>query len=130
MNRRETLGVVAACITSLSGCIQPTVTERPTGEIDISFRTDAARDYLIQFELINVDGNTKDTFESGFPPDQQGAPCYYSAGLSNGSYTVIIETESEHETFEWAITDCSHLDVEVTILADGQVDIERTCATT
>ena len=127
MDRRTALGTMATGVTVLSGCMRPTVTERPTGEIDIVFSTEATRDFLIQFELVDADGNIEDEFESGFPPGQEGAPSYYSTGLSNGPYTVAIETEAERETFEWSINDCPRLDVDVTVLADGQLNIERTC---
>lgn len=128
MDRRAVLGLLATGVTVLSGCTQPTVTERPTGEIDIVFSTEATRNFLIQVGLIDADGNIEDEFESGFPPDQKGAPSYFSAGLSNGPYTVTIETEAEREAFEWSITDCPHLAVDVTVLADGQLEIERTCS--
>ena len=117
-------------LTVLSGCGQPTVTERPTDEIDIAFTTEATRDFLIRVELVDADGNIEDEFESGFPPEQEGAPSYFSTGLSNGPYTVTIETEAESESFEWSITERPLLDVEVTVLADGQLEITRTCSTT
>jgi hypothetical protein len=128
MDRRAVLGLMATGVTVLSGCGQPTVTGRPTGEIDIVFSTETTRDFLIHVEVVDADGNLEDEFESGFPPDQEGAPSYFSAGLSSGPYTVAIETESERETFEWSITDCPLLDVNVTGLADGKLDIERTCS--
>ena len=128
MHRRAVLAAIATGVPVISGCTQPTVTERPTGEIDIVFSTEATRDVLIQVEIIDADGNIEDEFESGFPPDQAGSPSYFSAGLSNGPYTVAIETEAERETFEWSITDCPRLAVAVAILADGQVEIERTCS--
>ena len=128
MDRRTVLGLMATGVTVLSGCGQPTVTDRPTGEIDIVFSTEATRDFLIHVELVDADGNIEDEFESGFPPDQEGSPSYFSAGLSNGPYTVAIETEAERETFEWSITDCPQLEVDVTVLADGQLEIERTCS--
>ncbi len=128
MDRRAVLGLLATGATLLSACTQPTVTERPTGEIDVEFKTEATRDYVIKLELLDTDGNIEDEFESGFPPDQEGAPSYFSAGLSNGPYTIAIETEAERETFEWSITDCPRLDVDVTVRADGQLDIERTCS--
>lgn len=71
MDRRAVLGLLATGVTVLSGCTQPTVTERPTGEIDIVFSTEATRDFLIQVGLIDADGNIEDEFESGFPPDQK-----------------------------------------------------------
>lgn len=128
MQRRAVLGLIAAGVTVGSGCTEPSVTERPTGEIDVVFSTNATRDVLIRFELVDADGNIEDEFESGFPPDQAGAPSYYSAGLTNGPYTVAIETDADRETFEWSITDCPRLAVDVTVLADGRLDIERTCS--
>lgn len=128
MDRRAVLGLMTTGVPLLSGCTQPTVTERPSGEIDIVFSTEATRDVLFQVELIDADGNIEAEFETGFPPDQEGAPSYFSAGLSNGPYTVVIETEAEREAFEWSIADCQRLDVDVTILADEQVEIERTCS--
>ena len=129
MDRRAVLGLIVTGATVGSGCTQPTITERPTGEIDVAFSTEATRDVLIQLELVDADGNIEDEFESGFPPEQEGTPSYYSGGLSNGPYTVTIGTEAERETFEWSITDCPRLDVDVTVLADGQLEIERTCST-
>ena len=130
MERREVLGLMAAVGPVFGGCLQPTVTERPTGEIDIEFRTEATRDYLVQFELVDAGGNIEDEFESGFPPDQEGAPSYFSAGLADGPYTVTVGTEAERETFEWSISDCPRLDVDVTVLSDGRLEIDRTCSET
>ncbi|RMB18509.1 hypothetical protein ATH50_1970 [Haloplanus aerogenes] len=128
MNRRETLGVMASVVAVISGCSQPEVTERPTGEVDIAFSTEADRDYLIRVEVVDADGTLEDEFETAFPPDQQGAPSYYSSGLANGPYTITIQTEAEQETLEWSITDCPSLEVSVTVLADGQLEVDRTCA--
>lgn len=52
MDRRAVLGLVGADVTGLSGCMQPSVTERPTGEIDVVFNTEARRDFLIRFEIL------------------------------------------------------------------------------
>jgi hypothetical protein len=79
-------------------------------------------------ELVDAEGNLEDEFESGFPPEEAGAPSYFSAGLTNGPYTVSIETDADRETFEWAITDCPQLAVDVTVLADASLDVERTCS--
>lgn len=119
---------MATCVTVLGGCGQPTVTERPPGEIDIVFSTEALREFFIHVEVVDADGNIEDKFESGFPPYQEGTPSYFSAGLSTGTYTVAIETEAERETFEWSLTDCSRIGVDVTVLVDGQLDVERTCS--
>ena len=128
MNRRAVLGLVATAGGVLGGCGQPTVTERPTGEIDVEFRTEATRSYLIRFRLRDANGDVADEFESEFPPDQPGAPSFFGAGLVDGPYTVTVETDADSTSFEWSITDCPRLDVEVTLLADGRLDVERICA--
>lgn len=92
------------------------------------FSTEATRDFLVHVELVDADGNLEDKFVSGFPADQEGAPSYFSAGLSNGRYTVAIEKEADRETFDWSITDYLGLDVDVTVLADGRLEIERICS--
>lgn len=65
----------------------------------MEFKTEASKDYLIHLRVEDAEGNTVDEFESGFPPVEAGAPAYFSA-LSNGPYTVTIETETERESFE------------------------------
>jgi hypothetical protein len=50
MDRRTALGLMTTGVTVLSGCGEPTVTERPTGEIDIVFSTEVTRDFLLHIE--------------------------------------------------------------------------------
>lgn len=122
------LGLLTAGGGLLSGCTDPTITEHPTGEIDVEFRTEATQSYTIWFRLVDTDGETTDEFESEFPPDHTGGPSFYAAGLARDPYTVTIETETDRTRFEWSISECRSLDVDVTVLADGRLEVARRCA--
>lgn len=128
MNRRQVLGLVTTFGAAVSGCSRPTVTEQPSGEIDVSFTTTASESYLIRFRLVDADGTVAEQFESEFPPDQTEAPSFFGTGFANGPYTVTIETDVDSASFEWSVTDCPRLDVDVTLLANGRLEYEGTCS--
>ncbi|MFC7137369.1 hypothetical protein ACFQRB_14780 [Halobaculum litoreum] len=68
MNRREALGAVAAATAAVAGCSSPTVTERPTGEVDVTFRTEADTEYTVRLSLTDGGGTVVEEFESPVPP--------------------------------------------------------------
>lgn len=113
-----------------AGCTGPgsEVQRRPTGEVDVQFRTEADRDYQLRVELRDGDGDIVDAFDSGLPPDRTPGPSFYVGGLPNGSYSMTIETERDRATVEWSVAECPRLDLVVTGLADGNLRVERTCS--
>ena len=126
VNRREALGLAAA--TAVAGCSRPTVTERPTGEIDVTFATEATTEYVVRLSLVDAEGTVAEGFESAVPPDQSNGPSFYAGGLTDGPYTVTVETDANAVEFEWVPGDCRTLAVAVTVLSDGRVRAERTCS--
>ena len=129
MKRRAVLGSTASAVGMLSGCSREPAAEPSTGEIDVTFETRATRSYDVSLQLVDADGETVDEMESAFPPDQDGAPSFYAGGLTNGPYTVTIETDVDSTTFEWSVTNCRLMELDVTITKDGLVEYDSRCST-
>lgn len=113
----------------LSGCSREPAAEPTAGEIDATFETRATRSYDVSLQLVDADGETVEEMESAFSPDQDGAPSFYAGGLTNGPYTVTIETDVDSTSFEWSVTDCRLLELDVTITKDGLVEYGSRCST-
>ena len=130
MFRRGVLHWLAAGLGAAAGCAGPVVevTERPTGEIDVAFRTEADRSHRVRLRLEDADGRLVDELDSEFPPDHTPGPSFYGGGLSRGPYAVTIETDVDRTSFEWSVVDCPRLDVTVTVLADGSLEVDRACS--
>ena len=128
MLRRDVLASVAVVAGAGAGCSGPEVTERPTGEIDVAFRTEATESYRVRLWLEDANGDVVEELDSEFPPQQTQGPSFYGAGFTDGPYTVTVATDVARTSFEWSIDDCASLDVEVTVLADGALEVERACS--
>ncbi|WP_284013480.1 hypothetical protein [Halobaculum litoreum] len=129
MNRREALGAVAAATAAVAGCSSPTVTERPTGEVDVTFRTEADTEYTVRLSLTDGGGTVVEEFESPVPPGRSDGPSFYAGGLADGPYTLAVETAADAVELEWDPGDCASLAVGVTVTADGRLRVERDCST-
>ena len=128
MHRRNVLVAVAGGVMGVAGCSSPEVTERPTGEIDVAFRTAASRNYRLRLWLEDANGDVVEEFDSAIPAGVTPGPSFYAGGLSGGPYTVTIQTDADRTSFEWSIAECASLDVDVNVLADGTLDIVRACS--
>ena len=128
MRRRRVLAAVAGGAVLGAGCSDPEVTERPTGEIDVEFQSEATRSDHVRLWLEDADGRVVEEFDSAFPAGASPGPSVYFGGLSGGPYVVTLATRSDRTSFEWSIDDCASLDVQVTVLANGGLDVERSCS--
>ena len=129
MKRRTLLGLTFAGTTTMAGCMLPsgTVTENPTGEIDVEFQTQATESYLLNIELVDQDGQVVEASETEFPPNESQSPGFYAGGLTGGPFTFAVSTSNDSVRLKWDITECASLAVTVTLLEGGRLMMEQTC---
>lgn len=132
MKRRDLLGLALAGTTTLAGFTLPsgTVTENPTGEIDVEFRTQATESYLLNIELVDQNGQVVEESETEFPPNESQSPSFYAGGLTGGPFTFTVSTSNDSVRLEWDIVECEGLAVTVTLLEGGRLMMEQMCAPT
>ncbi len=114
-------------VAGLSGCGGGESEPPVAGEIDVTFETRASRSYTIRLELVDVDDDVVDQFESEFPTDQDDAPSFFASGLTDGPYNITISTAADSQTLEWSPEGCQRFELRVTLLADGLLEYSGRC---
>lgn len=128
MKRREVLGLAAVTAGVLGGCSNGAEPEQPAGEIDVTFETRAAEPYTVTLSLVDADGETVEEFSEELAPDETDPPTFSATDLSNGPYTVTVETDADSTDFEWSVESCRRMDLAVTVTRDGLVEYNSRCS--
>lgn len=128
MKRRDALGALTAFGAALTGCSMPTGMGQSGGKLEVSFTTTATERYPIKLQLLDADGTVIDEFETELSPGQTETPTFSESGFDSGPYTVSIESDADSASFEWSVTDCPRLELDVTLRDDGRLEYDGTCS--
>lgn len=128
MKRRDVLGLAAVTVGVLGGCSNGAEPSQPTGEIDVTFETSATEPYNVTLRLVAADGETVEEFTDELAPDGDDPPTFSATDLSNGPYTVTVETDADSTSFEWSVESCRRMELAVAVTRDGLVEYNSRCS--
>lgn len=144
MRRRTLLGrVVAVGVAGLTGCLTTEPSESPAtspektepatptqatglGTIEYTVVNDDDQSYRLEVTMANAEGRVvQETTEPDFDPGETVESGSAGDPPDAGPYELTFQAGTATATYDWDLTECARIHLQVTITADGSITVDR-----